>query len=430
MSGVPSREKVLRDLFWKLLFRGRAAHSAASHRRVKQISMGLTLALYGVFGLFPALTAFWFQPLAFACSLHMMTLLFASLTLAGSVGTMLFVREEAEILLHRPVAAAELLRAKCSVLVSFSLLLALALNAGGLVTSFWNKDNTPFFAIAHVFTTGLLMLFSAALIVLVYNVCLRWFGRERFENLLTLVQTLLAIVMVAGGGMVPRLLENEALRSVDPSSAQALLVPPVWFGAIDVLLCGAMPVAQVWLPAAIGVGATALLTWLAFVKLGSSYGVGLLAIGESASPSPERIQRRRLGSLVARAPLRWWLRDPIERQVFLLTSAYLVRDRDTKLKLYPSLAPLFVIPASTPGRRSCCRRSRWHMRRSFRSRRWRCCSARSSGARPTRSASRRSRIGRRCSTALGRQSSAGSPCRRSSSSPVCSPRCVDTGRRC
>ena len=344
MTDVPSREKVLRGLFWKLLFRGRASHVASSHRRRKQIGMGITLALYGVYGLFPALTAFWFQPLAFASSLHTVTLLFASLTLAGSVGTMLFVREEAEILLHRPVAAAELLRAKCAVLVTYSLLLALALNALGLVTSFWNEGNTPFFAIAHVVTTLLLMLFSAALIVLVYNVCLRWFGRERFENLLTLLQTLMAIVMIVGVQMMPRLLDNEALRGVDPTSTLALLVPPVWFGAIDVLLCGAMPVAQVWLPAAIGAGATVLLTWLAFVKLGSSYGVGLLAIGEAAAPAPGRMQRRRLPALVARAPLRWWLRDPIERQAFLLTSAYLVRDRETKLKLYPSLAPLLVIP--------------------------------------------------------------------------------------
>lgn len=344
MSNVPSREKVLRGLFWKLLFRGRAAHDAAGHKRRKQTGLGLTFALYCVFGLFPALAAFWCQPLAFASSLHMVTLLFASLTLASSVGTMLFVREEAEILLHRPVAAAELLRAKCAVLIAFSLLLALALNALGLVTSFWNEGNTPFFAIVHVFTTLLLMLFSAALIVLVYNVCLRWFGRERFENLLTLLQTLVTILMIVGVQIMPRLLDDEVLRGVDPSSALALLAPPVWFGAVDVLLCGAMPPAQVWLPAAIGVGATALLAWLAFVKLGASYGVGLLAIGESASPAPERMQRRRLPSLVARAPLRWWLRDPIERQAFLLTSAYLVRDRETKLKLYPSLAPLLVIP--------------------------------------------------------------------------------------
>jgi hypothetical protein len=43
-------------------------------------------------------------------------------------------------------------------------------------------------------------------------------------------------------------------------------------------------------------------------------------------------------------PFCWWLRDPVERQTFLLISAYLVRDRETKLKLYPSLAPLIVMP--------------------------------------------------------------------------------------
>src|SRR6185436_7323435 len=134
----------------------------------------------------------------------------------------------------------------------FSLLLALALNTIGLVTSFWNKGNAPWFAAVHVGTTALLMLFSAALIVLVYNVCLRWFGRERFENLLTVVQTLLAIVMIVALQLLIPLMDSKALANLDPTSALALLAPPVWFAAIDMLLCGAMPVERAWPPAAIG----------------------------------------------------------------------------------------------------------------------------------------------------------------------------------
>ena len=43
-------------------------------------------------------------------------------------------------------------------------------------------------------------------------------------------------------------------------------------------------------------------------------------------------------------PLRWWLRDSVSRAAFLLTAAYLVRDRDMKLRVYPGLAPMLVMP--------------------------------------------------------------------------------------
>jgi hypothetical protein len=42
--------------------------------------------------------------------------------------------------------------------------------------------------------------------------------------------------------------------------------------------------------------------------------------------------------------LRWWLRDPVTRAGFLLTSAYLVRDREVKLRVYPGIAPLLALP--------------------------------------------------------------------------------------
>ena len=43
-------------------------------------------------------------------------------------------------------------------------------------------------------------------------------------------------------------------------------------------------------------------------------------------------------------PLSWWLRDPVARASFLLAAAYLVRDRDVKLRVYPGIAPVLIIP--------------------------------------------------------------------------------------
>jgi ABC-2 type transport system permease protein len=42
--------------------------------------------------------------------------------------------------------------------------------------------------------------------------------------------------------------------------------------------------------------------------------------------------------------LRWWLRDPIERNVFRLAAVYMRRDRELKLRLYPSLSMCIIFP--------------------------------------------------------------------------------------
>ena len=343
----PSPAQVLRSLFWKLLFRGRAAQQAGAQKTRRQMGLGLTLLIYALVGLMPALFAKNADLFVFACTLHGCTLMFASLTLASSAGTMLFMKEEAEILLHRPVTPQQMLRAKCAVLAGFALMLALALNLAGFVAGLGCKGATWRFIPAHLFSTALLMLFSASSIVLVYNACLKWFGRERLDNLLTTLQSLLTIVMVMGGQIMPRVMQLDAFKHFDHVSGWMLALPPLWFGALDALLSGTtFNTATLWLPAGLAVAVTALTSWLALEKLGSAYGQGLMNLNESAGTVKERTKPRGvwLAAMVKLPPLRWWLRDPVERESFKLTTAYLLRDREIKLRLYPGIMPMLIMP--------------------------------------------------------------------------------------
>ncbi|HEY2573725.1 MAG TPA: hypothetical protein VGH65_06640, partial [Verrucomicrobiaceae bacterium] len=345
----PTPEQTLRRLFWKLLFRGRTAMRMSAYKTRKQLSLGVTMLIYAVFGVLPAMAAFGMDALTFASLLHAFTLMFASLTLASSSGTMLFMKEEAEILLHRSVTARQLLRAKTFVLVAFALVLALSLNLAGTVTGVHSRGATWLFVPAHVVSTLLLMVFSAACIVLVYNACLKWLGRERVYNLLATLQTMAVVVMMVSGQILPRVLRVNELRHFDFVRGWALALPPVWFGALDALLSGSADPGTVWLPALLAPAITGLIVWLAFGKLGAAYGEGLMALNESEGTSgaaEKRRRRRLLPWLVSLPPLRWWLRNPVERQAFLLTSAYMARDREIKLKLYPGIAPMLIMPVA------------------------------------------------------------------------------------
>jgi hypothetical protein len=122
------------------------------------------------------------------------------------------------------------------------------------------------------------------------------------------------------------------------------LPPPAWFAGFDDALAGDGRPAS-WGLAAVGLVVTALVLWLAFGKLAHAYVSGLQALGETAAPRRARRTRGRwLGRLIAAPPLCWWLRDSVSRASFQLTLAYLVRDRDVKLRLYPGLAPFLVFP--------------------------------------------------------------------------------------
>ncbi len=342
-----SPDKVLRRLFWTLLFRGRAAQQAGAHQTRRQVGLGATLLIYAGVGIIPALFSQRADSFVFATALHGFTFMFASLTLASSAGTMLFMKEEAEILLHRPVTPQQMLRAKCAVLAGFSLMLALALNLAGLITGLGSKGATWRFIPAHLVSMTLLMIFSAAAIVLVYNACLRWFGRSRLDNLLASVQSLLTVVMVLSGQIMPRLLQMDAIKNLDHVGGWLLALPPVWFGALDALIGGsALDQSALWLPAGLAVGVTVLTSWLALEKLGGAYGQGLMNLNESAGTTQERTKPRGvwLAAIVKLPPLCWWLRDPVERESFKLTTAYLFRDREIKLRLYPGIAPMLIMP--------------------------------------------------------------------------------------
>jgi hypothetical protein len=121
-------------------------------------------------------------------------------------------------------------------------------------------------------------------------------------------------------------------------------LPPAWFAAFDDALSGRGSAGS-WVLAALGLAITGIIIWLAFGKLAQDYQGGLQSLGEANIVAPKAAARRRwLARLVTLPPLCWWLRDPVVRASFQLSAAYLLRDRDVKLRVYPSLAPMMVMP--------------------------------------------------------------------------------------
>jgi ABC-2 type transport system permease protein len=345
-TGAVSTAKALRRLYLTLFLRGYSARGLRKSTAPRSIGSRLwgTLLIYGLVGLV-ALIFLRQQAFVLSIYLHGMTLVFLGAFVAASTGEILFNENESEILLHRPVTPQAMLWAKVRVLVEVSLWLALAFNLTGLLVGVGTRDGGWLYPLVHCLSLTMSALFSTASVIVVYQLCLRWFGRERLDNLMTAVQVLVAISFVVGGQIVPRLIGNVAGKfTLQPGIWWLGLLPPAWFAGVDDLLAGSHSLASLQL-ALTGVVATSIVAWLAFGKLARDYERGLQTMSEApARRVGQGARRRLLDRLVQRAPLRWWLRDSVERGAFLLSAAYMLRDRDVKLRLYPSLAPMLVLP--------------------------------------------------------------------------------------
>jgi ABC-2 type transport system permease protein len=345
-AAAASPAKTLRRLYLTLFLRGRS--SRGLHQGAGQKSIGARLAwtlfFYALFGLV-ALGFFRQSLFALSLYLHASTLMFLGMFLASAAGEALFNAEESEILLHRPVDIRTLLWAKVNVLVQISLWLAGAFNVVGFCVGAIMPQGNSIFLLAHAFSLMTEALFCTGLVVVSYQLCLRWFGRERLDGMITTVQTLMSIVIVLGSQLAPRWLMSPGNNfNVVIDSWWVLALPPAWFAGIDDALAGSGARAS-WALAGLAVATTAGLLWLGFGTLARNYASGLQSLTERVSRKPGVSGRKRFAHRLADSPLlRRWLKDPPERAAFLLSAAYLTRDREVKLRVYPGLAPMMIMP--------------------------------------------------------------------------------------
>src|SRR3954464_2966250 len=146
---APPPERVLRRLFLTLFLRGRSSRGLQKEKAPKSIGskLGLTLGLYALIGMVGL--AFHGQPVfGLSLYLHAMTLVFLGMFVAASAGEVLFNKEEADILLHRPVTPRALLWAKIAVLLEISLWLAGAFNLASMVAGAALSDRGWLFVLA------------------------------------------------------------------------------------------------------------------------------------------------------------------------------------------------------------------------------------------------------------------------------------------
>jgi len=332
--------------YWRLGTRGKPAESMGRRRSGKPQGLMFVGGMYLLVGLFNGPLVFaGVDVFTYAVIMHSMTLLVVGMASTAESGDILFNASETEVLVHRPIHPRTLLLAKSLNLLALNLFLAGCLNFFPTFFGLATRGAGWWFPFAHVASVALMSVFCCAAVVYLYGLVARFFNREKFDNFAVWTQVAMSLLFAGGYQIMPRLMRRFAGFSLEPYLPYLLPLPPAWCAALDAFGSGTQVSPRLILELIFtGLAVTGALAYSALGKLAPGYGEALAAMGSGRRPKREPGGVRAATGAHMGSLQRWWLRDPIERASFRLAAAYIGRDREVKLRLYPSLGMFFLFP--------------------------------------------------------------------------------------
>lgn len=302
-----------------------------------------TLVFYGLMGLFISFTTMTAgSPLVGMTIVYAFVMTMVGLSLVADFSSVLLDTTDNAILQPRPVGSRTIFMARIAHIVVYLSLLSLSLSLPTIVggTFKWGLAFPPVFILTLVCAVSLVI----CAVNLFYVVAIRLTSGERLRDIILYFQVVMSIAVVAGYQLLPRLMDMTALRKLRIEDRWWIYVfPPTWMAAPIDLLAGNIHQPQLILSA---MAITLPLIGLIVV----SRGLGPRFSSTLATLDAAPVARRSGGTpAIKRSPARWLgklvCRTPVGEAAFEVVWMLCSRDRQFKLRTYPSLAFIFVFPA-------------------------------------------------------------------------------------
>jgi ABC-2 type transport system permease protein len=328
---------VLRRLFLKLVLRGPTAdgltlESLPRSVPAKVMADCLFYALCGTTALF-----FLNRPSPYLeLYLHAGTLVLVGLFFVNAAGDILADRHEAFVFSYRPVSFRAIVWAKALVMAEIGIWLGGAFNLTGLLVGSFTPGGSPFFAIAHLLSTMLNVLFCLGCVLLFHEIRIAWRFRQRWPRWLLALAVTGVFALAWTFGFDLRLADV-----IEQRGATSYLFPPAWFADLDNVLTNR--IRNSWPLAGLAVAVPCIVLWLTLGPLTRRHVNWTMAFMGFDAVRP-RTASTVLTVLVRTRVADWGLRSLAAHAAFALTTLYLTRSRDVKLRLLSALSPIFAMP--------------------------------------------------------------------------------------
>lgn len=321
----------------KLTMDGRRVPTILSNTKKKEGNQFLkSLWIYAIYGLLLIPFGFLGENYVFQISIMAGVAMFilATSMISDFSSVLLDVRDKV-ILNTKPVNTRTINAAKVLHIAIYLILLTGAFISVPAIVFLFTKGIIYFllFLIIILLIDLLVLAFTA----LIYMLVLRFFDGEKLKDIINYVQILLAVAVVVGYQIIIRLFDVVDFEYIYDFSWWHIFIPPVWFSAPFELVLNQNYSSEIIILSLLAVLAP-LASILLYYLFMPSFERNLQKLMEESSTKKKK--KRTLNDLIEKVICF----SKEERVFYRFASIMISRERDFKLKVYPSLGMAFVFP--------------------------------------------------------------------------------------
>jgi hypothetical protein len=328
----------------KLEMDNRRAPSFKMNQTEKQHSGAFLLALflYIVFGAFISGIIAYVPSIVFSFSIyHSYLMVMVTLTIISDFSAVLLDTSDNTIVLPRPITPKTFYAARTTHILLYIGQISFALAIVPIAVTFFVYG--PIVGTATIFTSILTIVFSVAITNGVYLLLMRFTSEERLKSIINYFQIGMAVLMMGGYQILPRMLSSKNLENVATDLHWwALLIPPMWMTGL-IKLANDLSADWIYWATSLLALAVPIGGWKAINKYLTPYFTTKLAdLGTSSVPQfqekNEESKKSFLSSLT-----KWIVKPGLESAAFSLVTKAFSRDRKLKLRIYPAIGSFVII---------------------------------------------------------------------------------------
>ncbi len=302
----------------------------------------LTMMIHACIGAFLAIVCLQIEsPLVAMTFVHGAVIMMVAMSLISDFSSVLLDTSDAAVLGPRPVSGRTLLVSRIVHIASYLGLLALSLSAVTFVIG--TVRYHLLFPLVFAATLAGSLCFVVCIVHLFYVVAFRFTDSERLRDMILYSQIAMSILFFGGYQLLPRLLDTTRLHEVRIDEEWWIyLVPPAWLAAPIDLLSGNAGLPQ-YILSVLAVAVPVVGLYFVVSHLGPRFSAVLARLdapSTGARPRPAgttdcRTFVQRVAAAVSR--------NATEAAAFEFIWRLCSRDRQFKLRTYPSIAMLLVV---------------------------------------------------------------------------------------
>lgn len=294
-----------------------------------------SLLFYGLMGLFIGMITFLPINKMYVYTMFFGMFMFLVLTvfISDFSSVLLDVRDR-NLIATRGVSSRTINAAKITHICYYVFLISLSLCWLAIIGTFKSGILTGILFLVEIFIADIFMIVITALL---YFFILKFFNGEKVKDIINFVQIILTIVMAVGYQFLGRIFNLVDFNITYTEKLWNLIFPPMWFSS-PIYLAEGGRISSINIALTVIAVIVPLISIMIYIKQSNNFELYLAKL--NSSDSKEKEKRKGVFFKLGRV----FCRSNAEKAYYTLANSIMKKEREFKLKVYPSLGFTIVFP--------------------------------------------------------------------------------------